>query len=421
MLHRERLTKSSIKRLVEQHPDFSDLLTIRDTENTLIQLRFFKNGKRASWRFLYKNKWIKVAEYPEVGVSDIRDQFGSLMADLRSGKDASVVVDRFVLCADLFEWCLARVDKNSLIKDQTKKDIRCAITRHLLPLIGSVQIDSVNKDLLSELFIWPLQERLKYNSVHKVFHITKRLFRDAVDLDRLGVNPLGDIKFSDFNLTKDKPKEALLKPYQVGELLSNLSEAKPVLVVLVLTMLTLGTRIGETLKAKWRNFGFADTSVWDIPSVNTKTGKEHSIVLPKVYVDFLTSWRLYLSACYYNGPYVFPNTDFDGALQYNDAAKMVRELSKGEWSSHDLRGCARKCWDLQGVDFMVGERMLNHSLGKVAEAYLDKGNQASRLKALSVHCDWLLAQNANCFYLNPHSTLSSNDDFVCDSSNGAYG
>ena len=51
---------------------------------------------------------------------------------------------------------------------------------------------------------------------------------------------------------------------------------------------------------------------------------------------------------------------------------------------------------------MVAERLLNHGLGKVAEAYLD-GMIEKRIEALTNHSDWLIKQNNNCYLLNPNS------------------
>ena len=51
---------------------------------------------------------------------------------------------------------------------------------------------------------------------------------------------------------------------------------------------------------------------------------------------------------------------------------MFRSVSGGKWSSHDLRKLMRDCLADLGVDFFIGERLINHSLGKVSETYLTR-------------------------------------------------
>ncbi len=49
---------------------------------------------------------------------------------------------------------------------------------------------------------------------------------------------------------------------------------------------------------------------------------------------------------------------------------MVRSVSLGEWTAHDLRKLARTCWADLGVDYMVAEQLLNHSMTKLDQAYI---------------------------------------------------
>lgn len=409
MLVNERLTEKAIKRLVDQRPDFSSLLTLRDTENRYLQLRFHKSGVKASWRILFKNKWVKVGEWPEVSAKAMRDQFADLLNGIRVSNTKSAVIDELLLCGDVFTWYLERLADNAHIGGQTNKDIKSAINCHLYPLLNQVDVLSLDKNRLDKLLVWPIQKDLAVSSVGKVFRILKRIFRDAADLNRIKFNPLADIRISDFNMTNDTVKDHKLKPRHVAQVLSDLSNEPPVFKVLIVTMLTLGTRIGETLQAKWVDVGFVDPCVWDIPATTTKTKKPHSIYLPKAYVQLLQAWRVYLAGTHYKGKWLFPNKDGSGPLLYNDAAELVNNFSQGAWSAHDLRRCARSCWVKQKVDYMVGERMLNHSLGKAAEAYLGDDAQELRLDALENHCAWLIEQNKCCFFLNPKPTPAKND------------
>jgi hypothetical protein len=53
----------------------------------------------------------------------------------------------------------------------------------------------------------------------------------------------------------------------------------------------------------------------------------------------------------------------------------------------------------RGADFAVGEKMLSHKLGKIAEAYLDTKVTDLKLQALNTHVAWLLSLKKTCFLL----------------------
>jgi integrase len=48
---------------------------------------------------------------------------------------------------------------------------------------------------------------------------------------------------------------------------------------------------------------------------------------------------------------------------------LIRELGGGAWSSHDFRKLAATCWGELGVDWLVGEALLNHAHAKNRQVY----------------------------------------------------
>ena len=78
-------------------------------------------------------------------------------------------------------------------------------------------------------------------------------------------NPLAGMKITDFGGFVAKPKDTSLQPYIVQPLLDELEEQKPIIQMIVFLMITLGTRIGETRKAKWANISLGEKAVWVIP------------------------------------------------------------------------------------------------------------------------------------------------------------
>lgn len=379
---------------------------IRDTQNPMLQLRFRKCRNVASWRILHRNKWVKVGEWPETKTRDIRHGFSVLINKIRDKQEAKATKDCFTTVGDLLTWYDERMADNANLSVQRKKDIKSSVKCHLLPRLGDVNIQDIDKNLIDKEFVWPLQKILAKSSVVKKFHMIKAAFKDACDLDMLPVHPMATMRISDFGDFSEDAKESLLKPRMVPALLDEMAEQKLYIKMICMLMLTLGTRIGETILAKWRNINLSFDPAWDIPKVDTKTKKEITIHLPEQLVSLLTQWKAYQKQCCYKGPFLFPHfSDNKLSIPYETVRREIQAFSAGEWHSHDLRKCARQCWEEQGVDGLVAERMLNHTLGKTTRAYT--GNAyALRLEALTEHCNWLEKQNKNCFILNPESTPS---------------
>ena len=379
---------------------------LRDTQNPLIQVRFLKNRNIATWRVLYRNRWHKVGTWPETKTRDIRHGFGALINKIANNEQAKAVKDCFTNVGDLLTWYEQRKSDDANLSEQRKKDIASAIKCHLLPRLAQAKFEELTHDFIDKKFVWPLQKQLAKGTVAKLFRTLKSAFYDALKLHMIITNPLIGIKISDFGDFISKVKGTRLQTYMVQPLLDELTEQPKIIKVIVMLMLTTGTRIGETRQAQWQHFDLSNKGVWVIPAAFTKTKKAHTITLPMVVIGLLLAWKAHQASAKYNGVYLFPNFIGKAALSANEASRLVHRFSFGEWSSHDLRKCARRCWAEQGVDFMVGERMLNHGLGKVAEAYLDTKISTLCLTALTTHSQWLSKQNKNSYILNPSSTPS---------------
>lgn len=382
---------------------------LRDTQNPLLQLRYHGKRVKASWRIYYKNRWHKVKEWPAVRTREIRANFNVLLNQIIEGKEAKLVTNCFITIGDLLDWYAERMAENANLSLQRKADINSAVNKHLKPMLKDVDILDIDKNTIDKLLVWPLQKVMAKSSVVKKFHMLKAAFKDAFDLDLLPNHPMATMKISDFGDFSEDEKESNLKPRMVPALLDELTEQAPIVQMVCMLMLTLGTRIGETLKAKWSNFNTTFDPCWDIPGKDTKTSKPHTIHLPSDIAQTLIRWKAYLKSIGYSGKFLFPHPINDNeSIDYERVRKLIHQFSAGEWRSHDLRKCARQCWEEQGVDGLVAERMLNHTLGRTTRAYTGEAYEL-RKAALEAHCEWLNKQKENCFLLNLSSTPNSSN------------
>lgn len=83
----------------------------------------------------------------------------------------------------------------------------------------------------------------------------------------------------------------------------------------------------------------------------------------------------------YHGAYLFP-ANRRGPLSATAASKVFSELSNRQWTSHDVRKVARTCWMDLGVDYLVGEMLVNHALRNMDATYIHTTAEALKRQAL---------------------------------------
>lgn len=363
-----------------------------------LKIRFHKNRTKASWVVWYKSAWLKVGNYPTVKTKDIRAALPDLLMRLHTNKRAKVSSEEFKTVSDLLKWYQKRMTDNANMSKQRIKDIKSAVKCHLMPKLGDALVYDLTLAVLDKRLIWVSQKELAPSTVLKHFAMLKAAYKDAYDLQIIKENPLATIKLGDFGSFKINPKEGQIKPKMVKELLECVIEQKPIAYVMTMVMLTLGNRLGETRSAKWQDIHLNNDPEWNIPARTTKTKKGHDIKLPEQLAELLRKWKAYQAKRHYKGGYVFPNAAENGEISSNEASALFRVFSKKKWASHDLRKCARTCWLEQGVDYAIGEKMVNHSLGKLGETYTNIGETAKlRHKGLINHANWLVEQCNICF------------------------
>ena len=341
-----------------------------------------------------------MGDYPYIKTKDARAALPEVLIRLQNNLNAKLSGNAFYTVSDLLNWYHARMNENTNMSEQRKKDIASALKCHLLPKIGDVPIHALDLDTLDKRLIWAGQKQLANPTLLKHLAMLKAAFKDAQDLRMIATNPLIGVTLSSFGEFRIKPKEGKIKPRMVKDLLISIGKQPPKTYVLSMLMLTLGTRIGETRQTRWQHFYLNDDPEWVIPSKITKTKKEHTIKLPPEVASLLKQYRAWQLKRRYKGDIVFLDNQEKGELKQNDAYKLIKTASNGKWASHDLRKAARNCWTLQGVDYFVGEKMLNHSLSKVSETYTNDDVHERRLEALNKHVSWLQEQYADCFNFN---------------------
>ena len=355
---------------------------LRDKRCPEMRLRLHKNRRRATWYMVHAGKWQKVADWPGCGCKEMAARRSAPL--LAGGVDPGATLRALYTVGDVVTWYLGRHLNTATISKARKASCRSLAKNWILPRLWGLPMDQLTTATLDRLLIQPMQAQLAPATVCNAYRVLNAAFRTGKRLGLLAVNPLADVRFTDFGLGRLKPKVSRLFPRDVGGLMDLLAQRLPKSpgpCLLALLMLCHGTRVGETRRAKWEHFDL-DAGVWVIPAELTKTRTRHELPLTPVVVAVLRWYRNQQSS--QPSVYLFPGGQGQ-ALSVTGASSEIASLSAGQWSSHDLRKLARACWQHLGVNYVVAELLLNHAMPGLTETYVQGDLSLPKRRAL---LDW---------------------------------
>ncbi len=354
---------------------------LRDIENRGLYLRFTRGRARASWYLVHKGKWNLVGSFPDLSAKQVVAALPSIRLRLDAGTGTNL--SKWVTTGELLDWYADRMARDRSLSIKRKKTGASLIKCHLKPLLGAVPLASINKATLDDQFMWPAQETIGIDYVRSAFQLLALAFRQAFKLRLIATNPMKDVKFSDFSKAKVGVKPSRLRMTQLQDLINLLRDAMasaPADAMLALMMLCHGTRIGETRQAQWSHISLAERE-WFIPAENTKTGVEHHLPLTEQVRHILISYRETQWASGYDGQFLFPSRNRK-ALSEGQASAVFTRLGQGEWTSHDLRKVARTGWADIGIDYLIGELLINHAMVHNVKVYIQSDVMSRKRDAL---------------------------------------
>ena len=359
---------------------------LRDTDNRGLYLRFAKARDRASWYLVTKGEWKLIGNYPDLNTKQVVAALPGIRLRLEAGEGSNL--SKWVLTGELLDWYADRMARDRSLSSKRKKTGASLIKCHLKPLLGDVPLASINKATLDDKFMWPAQESIGIDYVRSAFQLLALAFRQAFKLRLIAVNPMKDVKFSDFSKAKVGVKPSRLRVTQLQDLIALLLEAKasaPADAMLALMMLCHGTRIGETRQAQWSHISLAERE-WFIPAANTKTGVEHHLPLTDQVRQLLISYRELQWANGYDGQYLFPARN-GKALSEGQASAVFARLGQGEREDAEMSNMPDKpdtwllvlAWLSQhsptiyagGLSFVVGALRIIYGGGTRRQALLE--------------------------------------------------
>lgn len=376
------ITETAIKAYA-QDPNVLELTDNRSR----VQLRFHKCRTKATWVVLTRENGRKyrhrIGYWPVLKFKDALSMVPDVLKRVGQGDDYQV--SNFKTVDELLNWYLERIELETLKSKSRRKGVVSAVKLHLLPRFDGILISNIKKPVIDQFLILPLQNQgLKPSTIRQYFAILKRVFASAKELDLITLNPMAGMKFSDHVQKRILPKFGKIQVQDIGRLGAMVMELPEHIKQLLLFMLIFATRIGETRQMRWSYIDF-DARQIVIPESITKTGVVHVLPLTEQASEQLQAFKQ-LS----NGPYLFGGKK---ALSASEADKQIRSISGRKFSAHDLRKAARSAWAELGIDYWVGERLLNHKPKGLDLIYIG-GADSYKVKqeALQRYHAWLFSE-----------------------------
>ena len=376
------------------------------------ELRFrYSTADRAkgAWHVVVRGKWGKAGNYPGINAKAMQSTLPAILTRRSADPDALSTTTGWRTVGDLLAWYQDRMPRDRGLSAKRKCSARSAVKCHLLPRLGTLPLKQLNHSNLDQLLLWPLQETLSLSFVRSIYGVLAVSFRQAFRLGLIEGNPMATLKFGDFVQTRIRPKPAGVRADDLEALLAHLvdfSTRDATGAMLALVMLCHGTRLGETRMARWKHFNLTDGQ-WFIPAEDTKTKHEHTLPLTPQACSMLLRYRERQEASGYRGTFVFP-TPAGRLLSANRASEIFRQISGGDWSSHDLRKVARTAWMDLGVDYLVGELLVNHAMKDLDATYIHTTAEQLKRAALERWHAWLDGRGFGAFHTGTyagHGTL----------------
>ncbi len=342
--------------------------------------------KCASWVLRYRlpgvktQKEITIGNYPDISLAAANKAARALRARVDQGDDVALEKQRTNQAREN-AWTVRRLADDYLEKSagrlapSTVSQRRQQLRDHVVSMIGNrLAVDVTAADIVD------ITERSAAKSLHVarlVLMALRELFAHAVARHVVQTNPCAHIA-----------GKSVIGPRPVSRTRIMLTDAELRAMLFMLPSIgrsnelavkvLLGTcaRIGELMGAEWSQVNL-ERRQWTIPAELSKNGKAFVIPL----AEPVAGWFCELREIAFGSRFVLPvrkrlnDSDGDRPMEPSTINAAINRLCRGlgdrcrRFTPHDLRSTGRSHLAAMGVNLIVAERCLNHSLGGLVAVY----------------------------------------------------
>jgi integrase len=348
----------------------------------------------ASWvlryRFGGKAKEKTIGRYPDISLAEARKIAAEDRAKIQTGTDVAMEKKKSKLVT-AGAWTVRQLAEDYLEKssgrlaETTIKGRRQQLRDYVFPLIGNMPAREVEPLALVDIV-----ERVTAKSRHVarlVLIALREVFAHGIARHVIASDPSAHIKSN--SVIGPRPtsrSRIMLTELELRAIFPALPEMGVQNALMFKILISTGVRIGELINAKWANVDFAK-QLWTIPAEDIK-GRKVKASKGEDVKDFVIPMTPQVVACFleleslaFGSAYVLPirarkkaegdvpmePSTFNAAI--NTFCKKVMLDKCRRFTPHDLRSTARSHLGALGVDIVVAERCINHSLGGLVAVY----------------------------------------------------
>ena len=388
------LTDMQIKSLIRA------AVPIAKSDGNGLTLTLSKKGTSA-WILRYRHggrqKELTIGRYPDITLAKARELAAEARASIQQGEDVArskKLIARELAAAKTFRELandyLAKAQP--VLAASTFKQRKHHVNDVIIPKLGSLLV----REVTTTDIVYLLESVGKMHVAALVLIAISRIFKHGIAKHLALTNPCLGITAT---AICEAPKPTRLRLKLTQDELRKILPALPSIgienAIAIKILLTTCVRVNELVKAKWADIDFIKAE-WTIPDTNSKTRKGFTIPLPSTVVSWFKELKEY--SC--DSDYVLPTRRAGESkhphiltLTINVALNKLCNKIEGvrRFTPHDLRSTARSHLTELGVNLIVAERCLNHSLGGLVGIYDQHDYMTERRTALEVWSNFIEA------------------------------
>jgi integrase len=342
----------------------------------------------AAWVLRYRyggrQRELHLGRYPALSLKDARKRALEERARIQKGIDVAAAKQRERAARkragtleELAEDYMLRA--GPALASSTQEETRRYLTKDILPMLGKRPVREIGPGEIVDLI-----ERIAERSstvARRAFELLSVMFAHGIAKHMADTNPCAMLRVSAIVGAKAPPRARLkLTEDELRAFLAALPQLGPQLTLAFRVLLATCVRKSELRLARWSEVDFV-RGAWEIPAGHSKTRRGFVIPLAPSVVHWMRSLKT-LSAgspCVLASPVKLNEPMSEATL--NAALKRL-DVDIRRFSPHDLRSTARSYLAQLGVDIIIAERCLNHSLGGLVAVYDQHDYMEERRAAL---------------------------------------
>jgi integrase len=358
---------------------------------------------RKTWVYLYwfenKARRLTFGRYPEVSVAGAHDAAGKAMQQLERGIDPGTVTQQAkqeARTAPTVEQLVAEYQERELASKKSSRELHRLLVKDVVPEIGQKKArDVTRRDIV--LLIDKIKDRGSPVTANRVLGRLVRLFNFAIARGIVEQNPCTHIEADE-----ESARERVLDDFELRALWSWLTDPElkrvsaATKLALRLAILT-GQRMGEICGMRWDELDLA-TGTWTIPPERLKTGhrikRAHVLPLTTLINNVIEEARQLGGMIYVlPSPVEGDEAQSESPITVRACSRLIKRywprilggdadsLAPADWiTPHDIRRSVRTRLAALGVDELVSERLMGHTLQGMLKVY----NQHDYLNEMKV-------------------------------------